>query len=672
MPLQLPRPHPGKLNDHFLLGEIIDHVSLFLPESSDVDILELRQQLVALRNEQGDPQQQTRGFLRAFKRTAAFQKGLDQLGQRMRTQLEAFIDGQAAEDVIGSSPAHISPSPTTTKRHSRLLNIFDFCLRIEQNVEKRLSHVFEVRGCPMIYEDADKTKVMEPLSMMTSLISESCNEFQHLTSIKVYSNTPFENWGRTVKNVPKYTFVPTKVLGLQNLVKYAKANNLRVRCSGYRHSWSPTFSANREILVSLLNLDQVAKIPDRTSVSPTPLSNVDNELKVIELAPTSPPASPNKRLVRVGVAVTNEEFRRWAVSNNAWTLPMDVILVEVTIGGVNAPICHGAGRRNKTLSDQVRVIEYVDANGQHQLLSDNNHLKAAAGCFGLLGLVTHITFELHAMTYAVMKPRKRDIGLAIPPLNRSDVPLALHRTWTDTQLAEALKDFESSAADDYYCEWFWFTYQTQAWVNVWNTTTETTDVVDYPAPWQVWLQWVQEWIGGIVTTSTFFQALPSRWQTQLLATLAMAYLPPTSSEAQAPEIKSYLPDALHFRRGIQNMRVRDMEFQIPIPPLASDPSKPDFSIVRRAWWDVINIVYEDAESPMRLAMELRIMGGSDILMAPQYGNQHGTASIEVLTIPDAVTDEEWQPFMQKVCDVWMSYEVDGVRLNVRPHWAKEW
>jgi len=120
------------------------------------------------------------------------------------------------------------------------------------------------------------------------------------------------------------------------------------------------------------------------------------------------------------------------------------------------------------------------------------------------------------------------------------------------------------------------------------------------------------------------------------------------------------------------MRVRDMEFQIPIPPLAADPSKPDFSIVRRAWWDVINIVYEDAASPMRLAMELRIMGGSDILMAPQYGNQHGTASIEVLTIPDAVTDEEWQPFMQKVCDTWMGYEVDGVRLNVRPHWAKEW
>src|SRR5436305_75974 len=120
------------------------------------------------------------------------------------------------------------------------------------------------------------------------------------------------------------------------------------------------------------------------------------------------------------------------------------------------------------------------------------------------------------------------------------------------------------------------------------------------------------------------------------------------------------------------MRVRDMEFQIPIPALASDPTKPDFSIVQRAWWDVINLVYEDSETPMRLTLELRIMSGSDTIMAPQYGNEHGTASIEVLSIPDSVSDEEWLPFLQRVADKWMSYEVQGHRLNVRPDWSKEW
>lgn len=39
-------------------------------------------------------------------------------------------------------------------------------------------------------------------------------------------------------------------------------------------------------------------------------------------------AQGGKQLCRVGVSVTNEMFRRWAVKGNKWTLPVDVILVE--------------------------------------------------------------------------------------------------------------------------------------------------------------------------------------------------------------------------------------------------------------------------------------------------------------------------------------------------------
>jgi FAD/FMN-containing dehydrogenase len=100
--------------------------------------------------------------------------------------------------------------------------------------------------------------------------------------------------------------------------------------------------------------------------------------------------------------VTNEEFRRWSVANKTWAIPVDVILVEVTIGGVNGPICHGAGISKKTISDYVRRIEYVDCNGELRVVDDPYLIKAAAGAFGLLGVVTHITIELDAMTYAEM------------------------------------------------------------------------------------------------------------------------------------------------------------------------------------------------------------------------------------------------------------------------------
>lgn len=143
----------------------------------------------------------------------------------------------------------------------------------------------------------------------------------------MYRETEFENWGQNVKNTPKYTFVPTKVLGLQNLIKYAKANNFRVRCSGYRHSWSPTFSANNEILVSLLDLAQVNTTPDPLAIAADAPTN-GNELMSIDILEKPAFLASGKNVVRVGAAVTNEAMRRWAIKNKQTALDMDVILVE--------------------------------------------------------------------------------------------------------------------------------------------------------------------------------------------------------------------------------------------------------------------------------------------------------------------------------------------------------
>ncbi len=357
---------------------------------------------------------------------------------------------------------------------------------------------------------------------------------------------------------------------------------------------------------------------------------------------------------------------------------------RVTIGGVNGPICHGAGLGHQTINDYVRVVEYVDCNGELQKITDPVQLKAAAGSFGLLGVVTHITFQLDKMSYALLRPTKPDIGLAIPPLSRDDIPIALRKTYTDAQYSSALQDFKHRVETEYYSEYFWFTHSQQAWVNTFSTSPSPADAIDYPDSFQTWCQWVQGWLGSIITRNPIFNAFPGRWQAEILSTMGMLNLPPfsfldfsQSRGARIETIKTALPNALHFRRGVQNMVVRDMEFQIPIPGRrgASGEEEPDWDVVRRAWWDAINLVYdwEEEECPMRLTLEMRIMGGSGLTMAPQRGNKWGTCSIEVLSIPDAVTDGEWVGFLQRIGDLWMnSKDSDGNLLNVRPHWAKEW
>lgn len=46
--------------------------------------------------------------------------------------------------------------------------------------------------------------------------------------MKFIKDLPFHNWGQTVSNAPKYTFVARTVEGIQNLVKWAKLNGRKV------------------------------------------------------------------------------------------------------------------------------------------------------------------------------------------------------------------------------------------------------------------------------------------------------------------------------------------------------------------------------------------------------------------------------------------------------------
>ncbi len=484
----------------------------------------------------------------------------------------------------------------------------------------------------------------------------------------------FENWADTVKNTPSYTFLPKTVLGVRNIVKFAASKGLRVRCGGHRLSWSPIFGEDGGVFISFLDPARATGIPDPSTIMP----DVDNspsasELKRIQLLRRT---NGNHSLVRIGASVTNEELRRWSIKNS-YTLPVNTVVAEGTVVGSVSSISHGAGRAHKTLSDYVRRVEYVDINGELQIVDDIEQVKAAAGSFGLLGVITHITYEMEPMIYAVMQPRKVDIGLAIPPIEKEEIPLALRGSWyneadAESRIAVAFAEFEKKALFDHYSEWLWFPFQQRVWQQTWSPTADPEGDTGYPNKAETYRHWLETVAGGLLSASPVFRAIPDKQQVELLASFGMASSPPIYSDTKKPTIKTALPNALHYRRGPANVPVRNMEFQIPLPPHPDDPSRPDLSIVRKAWWDVVKLVYAHAEKdsyPMRLVLEMRIMGDSDVFLAPQRGNSLGTLSIGIVSTVDAVYDKQWSGFCQEVADLWTSY---GAELNVRPHWAKEW
>jgi hypothetical protein len=163
---------------------------------------------------------------------------------------------------------------------------------------------------------------------------------------------------------------------------------------------------------------------------------------------------------------------------------------RLTTSGIVGSMCHGAGLAHKAINDFIRSIDFVDANGLVQSVTEPRELQAAVGCFGLLGIITHVTYEVRKLTYACMQPRKVKTMLAIPPPDLGQVPKALNVDITPTELQDVVDDFERRAGQDHYAEWSWFSYQSDVLVNTWSTVADGADREDYTTPIQAFLQWI--------------------------------------------------------------------------------------------------------------------------------------------------------------------------------------
>lgn len=513
--------------------------------------------------------------------------------------------------------------------------------------------------------------------------------------VKCYlGEEPIKNWGENISFSPKYIFVPKTKEGICNLVKWAASEeqNLKIRVSGYRHTWNPVYPDKDQILVSLLGLDYV----DSNESASTVDGDTGAGIELKEIAYVAGATDPNKIFCKIGAAVTNDELRQFCLetqdpfSNSYWSIPLNVILVENTFSGTISSICHGSGHKNKTLSDLVEEIEFVNAKGELQVINKKAQpelMQAAAGSFGLLGIITSITLQLDKMSYSLSAPKLIKLAKAVPPpvgTRLDQMPKKLQEDLCisdqeelDTIISKNNEKF-FSCCQDYYAEWFWFILNDKCWINSWNIDDAKNDHKNRDhwvygggkiySDFQTWLQ-----IGMTSFGSLFNQTEcvlpPPPFQESFVRTSNDII---TGLLSTTPRILP-LPEALHFQHGIRHMRVRDVEIEIPIP--LKENGEPDWSICQKAWWDAIYIIYTHFEEtgtlPVNLTLEMRIMGGSDITMSAQKGN-HYTCSIEVLSTM-LIPHKEWKIVAEKIISQWISYkDSDNNPLPIRTHWAKEW
>ena len=112
-------------------------------------------------------------------------------------------------------------------------------------------------------------------------------------------------------------------------------------------------------------------------------------------------------------------------------------------------------------------------------------------------------------------------------------------------------------------------------------------------------------------------------------------------------VTTTITEAMHWERGLHFISTNLFEVNIPIPKTSN--GQPNWEIVKQSWKDMMEINFEfnaNGKYPSDLGMESRLMAGSDLLLAPQYGNSW-TQSIEISGSP-LIPREVWEEFKASI------------------------
>lgn len=526
---------------------------------------------------------------------------------------------------------------------------------------------------------------------------------------------------------------------VQELVRNNQGSRFRV--AQYAHTWQNFFCGENDYVISFHN-SKSSKNSWEVSYDNhfgDPIEDYHDFWGISKVG--SPYKLPGDdrwhHLVKVGSACSSNDLRRWSLEqyeklkgypeNKAWSVPANILMIQNSVGGTINMMCHGSGVHSKSVADTVVAMEFINAKGDLQCICDINTIKLAClgeewekeplqqreilkkvvGNFGLMGIATYYYIQMDEMQYARYFPKAVEANLAVP--NKHDS-------------AEVKAAFEKEILENHYNEYFLYPgvrvirlpvvpniLETKTClINNWRTEPITEEqslnaTVMFPnfasEAKQLGLQntigcispLIKDFIDQIgahkehEAENFVSEYFPKLLQNQLvvrgafnwlLGQLALNFL--KTPEKLVPDC-----DALHPARGIQLVPMYDMEVEIPIAKIGDTF---DWDVVYSAWWEAEKLAYKIdlfsglSKVHLPIVTEMRIYGGSDVLMSPAKGNDL-TLAIEILTFKDLIYDEDdeknlkeqWNELEQNVFDTWSNIKDHrGDRLKVVPHWAKQW
>ncbi|MFG2986679.1 D-arabinono-1,4-lactone oxidase [Streptomyces sp. NPDC048258] len=184
------------------------------------------------------------------------------------------------------------------------------------------------------------------------------------------SQTAWRNWAGNVSATPARTVTPASVGELQEAVRRAAEEGLRVKAVGTGHSFT------------------AAAATDGVLVRPQALAgitSIDRVAGTVTVAAGTVLKDLNVALAREGLSLTNMGD-----------------IMEQTVSGATSTGTHGTGRDSASIAAQIRGLELVTADGRLLTCSEKENPEVFAAArlgIGALGIVTSITFAVEPLFF---------------------------------------------------------------------------------------------------------------------------------------------------------------------------------------------------------------------------------------------------------------------------------
>ncbi|MEU3726523.1 D-arabinono-1,4-lactone oxidase [Streptomyces sp. NPDC031705] len=212
----------------------------------------------------------------------------------------------------------------------------------------------------------------------------------------------WRNWAGNVRATPARVVTPASVGELQEAVRRAAEEGLRVKAVGTGHSFT------------------AAAATDGVLVRPQALSgvlSVDRAAGTVTVAAGTALKDLNRDLARQGLSLTNMGD-----------------IMEQTVSGATSTGTHGTGRDSASIAAQIRALELVTADGRLMTCSEKENPEVFAAArlgIGALGILTSITFAVEPLFL----------------LTAREEPMGFERVTAE---------FDQHVAENEHFEFYWF------------------------------------------------------------------------------------------------------------------------------------------------------------------------------------------------------------------------